>query len=300
MTTSELAPHELRVLVSVAEAQGFGAGAARLGLTQSAVSHAVRTAERKLGVVLFTRGRQGAAPTDAGVRAVSQARHILRLLDTMGPEARAAAAGGQLTGTVRIAAFRSAAVHILPGVLDLLRSRHPELSPRVDIVREVGAGTTGEVAEGRADLGIATLNPDTYPIPKDVLTGKLFDERYVLVHPAGAAGPRGLPLIDWAENCSSYTRRWWREQDWLPTATVTAEDDGVVLSMVAAGMGMAIVPELSLRGAPGGITAQDLGPDAPSRVVGYVVSPAMASTAAVRDLIRGLRATPVGARAVVV
>ncbi|GIG64247.1 LysR family transcriptional regulator [Phytomonospora endophytica] len=293
MTTSELAPHELRVLVSVAEARGFGAGAARLGLTQSAVSHAVRTAERKLGVVLFTRGRQGAAPTEAGARAVARARHILRLLDTMGAEVHAAG-GGEVTGTVRIAAFRSAAVHVLPGVLDRLAARHPGVSPQVNIVREVGPGTTGEVADGRADLAVATLNPDTYPIPKGLLSGKLFEERYLLVHPASAPDPRGLPLVDWAENCSSHTRGWWRDQDWMPTATVTAEDDGVVLSMVAAGMGMAVVPELSLLGAPGGIVTRDLGPDGPKRQVGYVVAPGMAQGAAVRELIRGLRETPVG------
>lgn len=289
MTTSELAPHELRVLVSVAEARGFGAGAARLGLTQSAVSHAVRTAERKLGAVLFTRGRQGAAPTEAGTRAVARARHILRLLDTMSADVHAAT--GEATGTVRIAAFRSAAVHVLPGVLDRLSAKHPGVSPQVNIVREVGPGTTGEVADGRADLAVATLNPDTYPIPKGLLSGKLFDERYVLVHPASAEGPRGLPLVDWAENCSSHTRRWWREQDWLPTATITAEDDGAVLSMVAAGMGMAVVPELSLRGAPGGIVTVGLGEDAPRRQVGYVVSPGMAQSPGVREVVRGLRET---------
>ncbi|MFH9419279.1 LysR family transcriptional regulator [Streptomyces sp. NPDC017529] len=62
---SDLAPHELRVLIAVDRERGFTAAAASLGTTQSAVSHAVRTCERKLGVVLFDRGRHGARPTAA-------------------------------------------------------------------------------------------------------------------------------------------------------------------------------------------------------------------------------------------
>ncbi|MDG4865754.1 LysR family transcriptional regulator, partial [Streptomyces sp. T-3] len=53
----DLAPHELRILVAVERERGFSAAAAALGLTQSAVSHSVRGSERKIGAVLFRRGR---------------------------------------------------------------------------------------------------------------------------------------------------------------------------------------------------------------------------------------------------
>lgn len=56
--------------------------------------------------------------------------------------------------------------------------------------------------------------------------------------------------MDWDENCGSYTRSWWRAQDWIPRATVKAEDDAMVLTMVGRGLGMAIMPELSLRRRP--------------------------------------------------
>ncbi|MER6358974.1 LysR family transcriptional regulator, partial [Streptomyces sp. NPDC001634] len=82
-TDSDLAPHELRVLVAVADTGGFSAAAETLGLTQSAVSHSVRGSERKIGVVLFERGRTGARPTAAGEKAVAHARRILRLLDVL-------------------------------------------------------------------------------------------------------------------------------------------------------------------------------------------------------------------------
>ncbi|MFF5448448.1 LysR family transcriptional regulator [Streptomyces sp. NPDC012888] len=293
--TTELAPRELRVLVAVAETGGFSAAAGRLGLTQSAVSHSVRGSETRLGVVLFDRGRSGARPTPAGERAVAHARRILRMYEALAAEARAAAAGGPpggdgpVAGVLRIAAFRSAALHLLPPVLTRLTARHPGLRPEVRVVRELRAGTAGEVAEGRADLGIATLGGSA-EVPAGLLSGVLAEEPYALVHPAGHPDPRALPLLDWDENCGSYTRAWWREQDWIPTATVKAEDDGMVLTMVERGLGMAIMPALSLAVAGDRVGVTDLGPGRPTRSVGYVTSREQAARPAVKALVRELRA----------
>ncbi|MCX4781253.1 LysR family transcriptional regulator [Streptomyces sp. NBC_01264] len=288
---AELLPQELRVLVAVAERGGFSAAAASLGLTQSAVSHSVRGSEAKLGAVLFERGRSGASPTPAGERAVGHARRILRLHEVMAAEARGAdRAGGPAVpeGVLRIAAFRSAALHLLPPALERLTARHPGIRPEVRVVRELGAGTAGEVAAGRADLGIATLG-GAQGLPPGLLSGVLVEEAYALVHPAGHPDPKALPLMDWDENCGSYTRSWWLAQDWIPRATVKAEDDAMVLTMVGRGLGMAIMPELSLREATGAVEVAGLGPRGPVRRVGYVTTPESAATLAVRALIRELR-----------
>ncbi|MEU9301076.1 LysR family transcriptional regulator [Streptomyces sp. NPDC048269] len=289
---SELLPQELRILVAVAEYGGFSAAAAALGLTQSAVSHSVRGSETKIGAVLFGRGRTGASPTQAGERAVGHARRILRLYEVMGAEVRAAGRGAPdrdtVEGVLRIAAFRSAALHLLPPALDRLAARHPGIRPEVRVVREIGPGTAGEVAAGRADLGIATLGA-AQGMPPGLLSGVLVEEAYSLVHPAGHPDPKALPLMDWDENCGSYTRSWWQAQDWIPRATVKAEDDAMVLTMVGRGLGMAIMPELSLREAGDAVDITGLGPRGPVRRVGYVTTPESASTLAVRALIRELR-----------
>ncbi|MFB0625945.1 LysR family transcriptional regulator [Streptomyces sp. AB3(2024)] len=311
---TELAPQELRVLVAVAETGGFSAAANRLGITQSAVSHSVRGSEAKVGAVLFDRGRTGASPTPAGERAVALGRRILRLYEVLGAEARAAgrapAGPAAADGVLRIAAFRSAALHLLPPALERLTARHPGIRPEVRVVRELGAGTAGEVAAGRADLAIATLGapgdvppaggsagpstgqPSGLPsgLPDGLLSGELTREAYSLVHPFGHPDPKALPLLDWDENCGSYTRNWWRAQDWIPRATVKAEDDAMVLTMVGRGLGMAILPELSLREATDAVEIAGLGPEGPVRCVGYVTTPELASTLAVRALIRELRA----------
>ncbi|MEU4169318.1 LysR family transcriptional regulator [Streptomyces sp. NPDC026665] len=289
-TDSDLAPRELRVLVAVADAGGFSAAAEALGLTQSAISHSVRGSERKIGAVLFDRDRTGARPTPAGDKAVAHARRVLRLLDVLTAEARGAARSDAAQGPLRIAAFRSAALHLLPPVLEKLRARHPGIEPRVRIVREVGRGTAGEVADGKADMAIATLGGSA-PLPPGLVASGLLEEPYALVHPVGHTAPRSLPLVDWAENCGSYTRDWWAAQDWIPEATVEAEDDGAVLSLVSAGHGMAIMPALSLAGAEDSVGITDLGAGRPIRQVGYVTTAELAGSAVVRALVRELRAT---------
>ncbi|MFD9908472.1 LysR family transcriptional regulator [Streptomyces sp. NPDC059063] len=288
MAEHDLAPHELRIIIAVERARSFSGAAGALHLTQSAISHSVRGTEKKLGTVLFERGRKGATPTAAGERAVAHARRVLRLLDTLAAEARGAAAD-TVTGPLRIAAFRSAALHLLPPALTRLRARHPGIEPEVRVVRELGRGTAGEVADGHADIGIATIGT-TSPIPQGLVGDVLVEEPYSFVHPAGHPDPRSLPLVDWAENCTSYTRDWWAGQDWIPKATMETEDDGAVLSMVSGGHAMAIMPALSLTGAPPTVQITDLGPGRPTRSVGYVTTPEQARTVAVRALIRELRA----------
>lgn len=69
-----------------------------------------------------------------------------------------------------------------------------------------------------------------------------------------------------------------------------AEDDGAVLPMVGSGPGMAIMPALSLTQVPPGLRVTDLGPERPTRRIGYVTRAELATTAAVRTLVRELRA----------
>lgn len=290
-----LNPQELRLLLAVEREGSFTAAAHVMGMTQSAVSYAVRECERKVGAILFLRGRAGAQLTAAGERAVVHARQILRQLEVLGVEARGAAAGS-LSGTLRIAAFRRAAAQLLPMALTRLTARYPKLSPQVLVVPEVGRGTTGEVADGRAEVAIATRNVEdeaAEALPGTV-TGELLREPFLLAAPAGHPDPRGLPLIDWPENCSSHTRAWWARQDWLPTATIAVADDGVVLSMVAHGLGIAVLPRLTLAGAPAEVAFSDLGDAPPVRRIVTVATRATASSIAVREFIRELRAVTSG------
>lgn len=162
-----------------------------------------------------------------------------------------------------------------------------------------GGGFRGEVAGGGGEMGGVSTVVD---LGEGLVAGaEAGDVRAGLFGDAAApstVAEGGLfspsPLLPAAlsisqENCSSCTRTWWAAQDWIPTATVRAEDDGAVLAMVGSGLGMAIMPVLSLTGAPPGLEIADLGPDRPTRQVGYVTTPELAACAAVRALVRALR-----------
>ncbi|MGW6205571.1 hypothetical protein ACWF9B_18265 [Streptomyces sp. NPDC055089] len=77
----------------------------------------------------------------------------------------------------------------------------------------------------------------------------------------------------WADSRTSYTRAWWAAQDRIAPATMESQDDGAVLSTVARGPGMAIMPELSLEGVPDTVAITALGVERPTRSVGYVTTP---------------------------
>jgi DNA-binding transcriptional LysR family regulator len=95
----------------------------------------------------------------------------------------------------------------------------------------------------------------------------LLEEPYVLIHPPGHPDPRSLPVIDWTENCSASTKEWFAAQEWLPSATISVADDTVLLSMVAHGLGMAVVPR-STAADRADVVREDLGAGAPRRTVG--------------------------------
>jgi DNA-binding transcriptional LysR family regulator len=284
----DLTAAELRILDAVEREGSFSAAASQLGLTQSAISHSVRVAERKVGAVLFERGRHGAHTTAAGARAVMHGRGVLRLLEVLQADAQEASGGG-LPTKLRIAAFRSAAAQLLPLAMRRLTARYPQLSYDVSIVRDVGGGTAAEVVAGRADVAIVNLPHRLAPETR-LVGGTLVDEPYVLIHPAGEEDPRSLPVIDWVENCSTETKGWFRSQNWLPPTTTTVADDTVLLSMVAHGMGMAIVPMTVAADRAPSVMVVDLGPDAPRRTIGYVATPELARSTAVRELVHELRA----------
>ncbi|MEU5386449.1 LysR substrate-binding domain-containing protein [Kitasatospora cineracea] len=152
-----------------------------------------------------------------------------------------------------------------------------------------GERTVGRLT-GRSDGPERTPTGDGRPGPVTLPASRVGP-------PRGHPDPRGLPLVDWAENCGSYTADRWRRQGWLPTATIDVSDDTVVLSLAAQGLGMAVMPRLSLDRPPAGLAVTDLGPDRPSRRVGYVTTPELARTAAVRALVRALREAPLPAGA---
>ena len=119
-----LLPH-LPAVAAVGRLGGFAAAAAALGMSPSAVSHAVRAVEAQLGQPLFARTTRSVAPTEAGRQFLAA---LAPALDEIERAAEAVSAQrGEVTGTLRINASRVAQRIALPSILARLAERHPRL-----------------------------------------------------------------------------------------------------------------------------------------------------------------------------
>lgn len=127
--TSRIRLRHLRCFLAVAQERHVGRAAARLHLTQPAVTKTLNELELLAGTKLLDRGRRGAVPTAAGERFLDHAERVVLAFDTA--VADLAGAGGSEHEPVRIGALPSAASVLLPHVLSGLHDRHPEVGVRV-------------------------------------------------------------------------------------------------------------------------------------------------------------------------
>jgi DNA-binding transcriptional LysR family regulator len=172
----------LRLLRELRDRGTVGAVAAALDYSPSAVSQQLRVLERETGVELLERSGRRIRLTEAGL---TLARHAERLLAAAEEaEAELAAADGSVTGTVRIAAFQTATLALMPSALSTLALAHPQL--RIEVMEAEPEAALHELALGELDLVIA----DEWEYVPDIrleglLREELLSERVRLVLPAG-------------------------------------------------------------------------------------------------------------------
>jgi DNA-binding transcriptional LysR family regulator len=132
---------QLQSVVALAETGSFTEAAFAIDLTQSAVSHALATLERELGVTIFERNRKGVVTlTDIGKKILPHVRELLAQAEAIEQECRAAR--GQSTGKVRIGNIESI---IAPGLLTSILTRFQSLYPEIEVV--LFEGSLHEVGE---------------------------------------------------------------------------------------------------------------------------------------------------------
>lgn len=181
---------QLRSLVELTRRGTITAVADALGYTPGGVSQQIIALEKSTGVKLLRRVGRRVELTEAGV---TLALHAERILLT---EAEAVESlertRNEISGTLRIALFATAAAEILPPALRRLRELHPGVTMRsrdmdVDEVYDAVIG-------GAVDLALGLDYPDV-PIPRDpsLRVRELFRERFSLAVPKGAMGPVGSP-----------------------------------------------------------------------------------------------------------
>lgn len=251
---------QLRILVAIADCGNFSEAALRLGISQSAVSHAVASLEEELGVVLLSRGRHGATLTPVGERVLFHAQEMLQLLDRIGREANLSK--GLQGGQVRLASFRSAATHVLPGVIAEFHKRYPGIS--VTIMEYRGDdGVEQALREGRVDIGFTCI-----PTANEFESWELMQDEYIALFPPEANLPEKITWADLAQYplimppsndyCSILIRGHLYKLQQPINATYEIMEDSTIVSMVSQGLGAAIIARLAAEPLPPEIQVRQL------------------------------------------
>src|SRR4051794_40087838 len=243
---------KLATLREVVERGSFSAAAARLNLTQPAVSRQVALLERGLGLQLVRRPRQGVFPTEAGRRLSEHASAILGRIATA--EADVLALAGLTAGRVRIGMFFTAFAVLAPEVQAHALERHPQLELRYELVDRAAAFRRLQAAE--LDLAVVFEPPGTtVPPPSAIEVTPLFDD------PARVLLGARHPLARKA----TLSRDELAGERWIEPPT--GSEEPVELQVhVAAGAGIALAYALNVILNPEAIAVRALAGAPPRRV----------------------------------
>jgi DNA-binding transcriptional LysR family regulator len=256
----------LRVLHAVSEYGTVTAAAAALGYTAPAVSQQLAALERETGVRLTERAGRGIGLTPAADILVAHATALLARLDAA--EADIAALRDQVAGRVTLAAFPSAAAALVPDTWRALSEHAPHVT--IELEEMEPEESLPAVLRGDADIAIAH-EYDLLPRPLDPLFERrdLLDDPVLVALPATdpAADPAtGHDTVDLASlagrpflaprratSCAELIQRACARAGFVPVVTARATDFHVLLSLVAAGAGVALVPRLAAGRLPDGV-----------------------------------------------
>lgn len=250
---SELSIVGLRVVREVSRSGSFTTAAERLGYTQSAVSRQVALMEGAAGQALFERHARGVRLTDAGEVVVRRAVAVLAELEATHQDLEDL--GAPPRARLRVGAFSTALSALVPRAIAAFSSRHP----RIEVVLREGTSPSlsARAADGRLDLAIVTPSGET---PEGVeLTTLLEDPLLVAVSRGHRLAGRTSVAADvlrderWiaaSRDAHSTLLGAWTGASWQPQIAYVARDWTAKLGLTAAGLGITVVPGLTVPTLP--------------------------------------------------
>ncbi|MFE3072367.1 LysR family transcriptional regulator [Streptomyces sp. NPDC059247] len=287
----------LRALHAVAVHGSVGAAAAALGYTPSAVSQQIGKLERETRTTLLERSGRGVRLTDEAHQLAGTAQRLLALVEEA--EVRLEERRGLPSGRLSIACFASAARGLMPRALAELTRLHPDLDARLS---EVDPHLSVDlVARGVVDLAVAhDWDIAPLPAPPGVEQAVIGDDRCDLLvhreHPlAGRASVRREELAAerWISQppgtvCHDWLTRTLRTTGFEPLIAHQAEENHTQVALVAAGLGIALVPRLGRGALPPEVVAVRLDP-MPTRRLHAMWRTGAARRPAIRETVRTLQ-----------
>jgi DNA-binding transcriptional LysR family regulator len=259
----------LRALHDVSVHGTVGRAADALGYTPSAVSQQIAKLERETRTVLLEREGRGVRLTAEARQLAATAQELMAIVERA--ETDLERRRGLPSGRLTLAAFPSAARGLLPGVLAELARRHPALDARLT---EVDPHLSVDlVAKGAVDLAVAhDWDIAPLPAPAGVEQAVIGDDLCDLLVPAGhpfagrtAVRREELGGERWVcqppgRVCHDWLVRTLRAAGHEPDLVHTAEENPTLVALVAAGLGIALIPRLGRGPLPDGVVEVRLDP----------------------------------------
>jgi DNA-binding transcriptional LysR family regulator len=285
----------LQVLCEVLRRGSFSSAAEALSYTQSAVSQAIARLEAETGTTLVIRDRRGVRPTAAGAALVDRADAIFAQIESA--EDELAAVLGVRGGRLRVASFPSAGATLMPLAVANFRRGHPDVS------LNLAEGEPGEIAPrlraGEFDLALLFKFPGVGEgLDAGLRTISLLNDPMYVALPSvhRLAAKRSLRLADlrdeeWVQTsaaspCARHVVRLCLAAGFEPKVSFESDDYETVQGLVAAGVGVALVPRLALTHVHPQIVVRELSPRSPARKVVAATMRGPAVAPAARTMLR--------------
>jgi DNA-binding transcriptional LysR family regulator len=238
--------NRLRVLAAVARTGSVTAAARELHYSQPSVSHHLSRLETETGAQLFQRVGRGIRLTEAGRVLAERAVEILGRLDSAGAELDTYIALG--AGRLRVAAYASAVVALLPRVSEVLERDHPGL--RLEIVDTHPPEAFDMLRTGQVDAAIVFRYDEINEVTTGMRLEFLLNDPTYLLTIDGRATVDAHQDADWVggcERCRTHLIELCNRQGFEPRIAFSTDDMVAIQALVAAGMGVATIPGLALE-----------------------------------------------------
>ncbi|NBI31111.1 LysR family transcriptional regulator [Chengkuizengella marina] len=237
---------QLQVLVEVVNSGSFTKAGEKMGLSQSGVSHTISSLESELDITLLSRNRNGITVTDSGERILKHVRNILEHNEKLNQE-RGLIKGIEV-GKVKVGAFSSVSSQLFPKILKDFKKKHPGIE--IELYEGGYDEIKNWITSGIVDIGFVTL-----PCPDFDTEFILKDDLYIVLskeHPLSNHQTLILnqieqePFIMPKAGCEILVKKSFKRENIKSNTAFEISNNNTILAMVEQGIGISIVPQLTL------------------------------------------------------
>ena len=254
----------IKIILTAIDKGSLTKAGQELGYTQSYLTQTVKAFEEEIGFPLLLKTNRGVEPTNEARMLLPAMRQLIRNEEKLSQEM--AEIQGMHKGTIRIGSFVSTSVYWVPQILEYFQNNYPDV---VFQIEELGhEEMIRGLIDGSLDITLMSdpgdkVNVDFIPVIEDPML-VVFSEKYDLsaYDYVPTEKLRDYPFLMTYKSYDKDPHKVFEDAGFVPDVRYYSRDDFAVLSMVQRGLGLAILPELTINEFPGDYETRMLKPEA--------------------------------------